>query len=381
MSPGRRGRALRLLSGRPPEPPVCMQTYLGLFLEPRRREALAAVYQEMLGGAQERQLSFEEVVEAHLDAWERAWSILQRPPVWMPTRFGPTRAAEGTRIMVRQGRVLSQSPGGEAVDVMKAPKGSTTDVWDRRSEMASLDPARIAPVEDPAAHRDSGTLELPRLAVQRWAEEYLVYGAVGAPYWSAYSALGFAGLMEMMRSDPDLLGEVIANRTRTLCDRLDLLAEAGIECIFTEECLSSSDLISEEDYLRFSLPAAQELLQRARDLGLRTVYYYCGAVEDRLEHIAGLPADALAFEESKKGFEIDLAQVRRIVGDDRPLLGNIDATLLRDGFQEAIRRAVRGQFDAAGPLLGTSLGSPVTLDTEPWRIDAMVAATEHVRAD
>ncbi|MEA3400004.1 MAG: uroporphyrinogen decarboxylase family protein [Armatimonadota bacterium] len=379
MSAGRRARAVTLLSGGAPDPPVCMQTYLGLFLEPRRREALAAVYGEMLGGAGERELSFEELVEAQFDAWERAWSVLQRPPAWMPTRFGPTRAAGGTRIMLREGRVLSQAPGGEPVDVIDAPKGSTTDVWDRRSDVASRDPDRIAPVEDAAAHRQSGTLELPRRAVERWGDEYLVYGSVGAAYWSAYSALGFAGLMETMRSGPELLAEIIANRTRTLCGRLDLLAEAGVECIFTEECLSSSDLISEEDYLRFSLPAARELLQHARDLGLRTVYYCCGGVEDRLEHLAELPADVLAFEESKKGFEIDLGQVRRAIGDDRSLLGNIDATLLRDGSEETIRRAVRAQFDAAGPLLATSLGSPVTLDTEPWRIDAMVAATEQVQ--
>jgi len=376
MSDTRKQRALGLTEGRPADPPVCMQTYLGLYLEPHRRRALAGVYRELLGGAPERALSFDERLEAELDAWQRAWAIFEHPPAWMPTRWSPVSHGQITRIAVRDGRIVAGIDGGDLVDVIDAPKGSTTDVWDRRETAGSLDPKALAPAWDARAAIESGAAELARRAVTRWGEDHLVYGATGAPFWSAYSCLGFAGLMETMRSDPGLLDEIIRRRLDTLRATLDVWAAARLECVFIEECLSSSDLISEADYLRFSLPAARDMLQHARELRLRTVYYYCGGIEGRIEHIATLPADVLAFEESKKGFELDLGAIRRELGPDRPLLGNIDAVLLRDADEASIRRAVGEQYEQAGPLLAASCGSPLPLDTEPGNLDIMVEAAQ-----
>jgi len=369
-------RALGLLAGRPATPPVCMQTYLSLYLEPHRRRALAAVYRELLGDETERTLDFDERIEAELDAWERAWSVLRRPPAWMPARWSPVSYGQVTRIAQREGRIVAGIDGGALVDVIDAPRGSTTDVWDRREEGRRLDPEALAPTWDAQSAVDAGAPEYARRALERWGQCFLVYGASGSPFWLAYSALGFAGLMESLRTDPELLGEIIDRRAATLRATIDIWAAAGLKCVFMEETLSSSDLISEADYLRFSWPTVRGVLQHARDLGLRTVYYYCGGIDRRVEHIATLPADALAFEESKKGFAIDLSEVRRVVGPERPLLGNIDAVALRDGDEETIRRLVREQFDAAGALLAASCGSPLTLDTDPRKLDIMVEAAE-----
>lgn len=365
-------RTMDLLTGRPVHPPVCMQTYLGLYLEPRCREALADVYREMLDGGNERTLTFDERIEAELEAWERAWSVFEHPPAWMPVRWSPVSRGQLTRIAVRAGRIVAGVDDQAPVDVIDAPKGSTTDVWDRRREDEPIDVETLVPEWNAEAAVKAGATEYTRRALKRWGDSYLLYGAVGSPYWSLYSLLGFAGLMEAMRSDPGLLEAILRRRVSIVRATLEVWAETGVPCVFVEECLSSSDLIAEDDYVRFSLPAAREVLQYARELGLRTVYYYCGGIEGRLEHLATLPADMLAFEESKKGFVIDLAEVRRVVGPERPLLGNIDAVLVRDGDEATIRRAVREQYETAGPLLAASCGSPLTLDTDPRKLDTMV---------
>ena len=260
-------RALELLAGRLATPPVCMQTYLSLYLEPHRRAGLEAVYRELLAGEAERTLDFDERVEAELDAWERAWSVLAKPPAWMPARWSPVAHGQLTRIAERDGRIFAGLDGGDLVDVIDAPKGSTTDVWDRREEGRPLDPEALAPAWEAQAAIDAGATEYARRARARWGERYLIYGATGAPFWSAYSCLGFAGLMESVHCEPDSLGEIIAGRAEVLCATVDVWAAAGLKCVFMEECFSSSDLISEADYLRFSLPAARDVLQHARDLG------------------------------------------------------------------------------------------------------------------
>lgn len=376
MSEIRRERALSFFAGEAPDRPVCLQTYLGLFLEQRRREALADVYREMLGGAEEMTLSFEQVSEAETEAWARAWAVLQSPPAWMPIRGWPTNTAEGTRVLLDGDRVLVAAPGGKPVDFVSAGTSSDRDVWDRRE---AFDPDAMPDPPTPAEAIADGWAEHPRRFFERWGGEYLLHGHMGTPYGAAYSRLGFGGMMEAMLTEPEMLERIIANHLARLLTRLEVYAEAGVECIFIEETLSSSDLISEPDYLRFGHPTTRDLLQRARDLGVRTVYYYCGAIEDRLEHIATLPADALAFEESKKAFEIDLGAVRRAIGPDRPLLGNIDATFVRDATDRSLRRAVEAQFEAAGPLLATCTGSPLILDTELRKLDLMVETTSSLR--
>ena len=109
----------------------------------------------------------------------------------------------------------------------------------------------------------------------------------------------------------------------------------------------------------------------ADHMGFRVVYYYCGSVEGRLEYLAHLPADALAFEESKKGFTIDLGRIREALGSDRLLFGNTDAVLLRDGSAAQIAAEVARQYAAAGPRFVVSQGSPATLDTPPEKLDVL----------
>ncbi len=73
-------RALRFLGGEAVEPPVCMQMYLGLYLAAPRKRAREQVCRELLGQRQELELSYDEVLEAELEAWERAWAVFRRPP-------------------------------------------------------------------------------------------------------------------------------------------------------------------------------------------------------------------------------------------------------------------------------------------------------------
>jgi uroporphyrinogen-III decarboxylase len=301
--------------------------------------------------------------------------VLESPPAWLPVRGWPTRSADGTRVLLYGERVLVAPPDKDPVDVVAAETSSTRDVWDRREDFD------VAAMPDPPTTSEAiadGWVDHPRRFVERWGGDYLLHGQMGTPYWAVYSRLGFGGMMETMLTEPELLEQIIDNHLERLRTRLDVYAEAGVECVFIEETLSSSDLISEDNYLRFSFTSNRDLLEHARDLGLRTVYYYCGAIEDRLAHLAELPADALAFEESKKAFEIELADVREAVGPDRPLLGNIDATFVRDTDEAGIRRAVNAQFEAAGPLLATCTGSPLILDTSSGKLDLMVECTEQL---
>lgn len=77
---GRR-RLLNALEGGAAVSPPAAPLYLSLYLEPRRRKLLAQVYAEMAERASSLRLTFEEEIEARLEALTRAVALFADPPL------------------------------------------------------------------------------------------------------------------------------------------------------------------------------------------------------------------------------------------------------------------------------------------------------------
>ena len=149
------------------------------------------------------------------------------------------------------------------------------------------------------------------------------------------------------------------------------LARAGVQYVWMEECLSSADLISPRDYERFAFATAGPTIAEAKQLGLTVILYYCGDVISRLPWLKRLGMDALAVEESKKGFTVDIADVIAGVNGACCVFGNVDAVqVMFDGTPEAIQAEVHRQLTLGQQAKGFVLcqGSPFTLDTPPGKV-------------
>jgi len=105
---------------------------------------------------------------------------------------------------------------------------------------------------------------------------------------------------------------------------------------------------------------------------MRSVYYYCGDPNDRFDEILATGADALHFEEGKKGFTIDINDVARRVDGRHVVFGNLDAIgILEHGSEGMLRSAIRRQLDAGhrnGNRFVMSTGSPITPGTPVERV-------------
>lgn len=106
--------------------------------------------------------------------------------------------------------------------------------------------------------------------------------------------------------------------------------------------------------------------------GLASIYYYCGDPTGKWDALLDAGADALALEESKKGFRIDIEDVVERVAGRCAVLGNLDAIDLLEHGSEAELRAEIARQIAAGRRNGgrfvMSLGSPVTPGTPVARV-------------
>ncbi len=354
--------------------------YMGLFCEPIRRRKLAEVYREMAGGNGEIKLSFDDEVAARLEAWDRTYALFGSPPDWMPCTWGPPRSqADGCRVEITEASCLWHSADGStAVDYdadHAATAGSSVDVWDTEITITyDSDIEALVPVQSWESWLDDGQEIMIQRAQERWGDRFLLSGSTGTPFWGGYSVFGFAGLMRMVRQEPEMLERLFARLLQNRLACIRAMREVGLGCLFVEECLTSADMISESDFERLVWPFLRDMLAAAVAMGMLTVFYFCGEIQGRIPYLAQSAAHALAFEENKKNIVIDLAAIRKETGPGKVLFGNLDVVMLRDAPKQAIFAEIAAQAEAAGQPFVASIGSPVTLDTDPERVSWITEA-------
>ena len=189
---------------------------------------------------------------------------------------------------------------------------------------------------------------------------------------------GFAGLMRMVRQNPQMLEKLFARLLENRLACIRAMREVGLGCLFVEECLTSADMISESDFERLVWPFLRDMLAAAVDMGMLTVFYFCGEIEGRIPYLARSAAQALAFEENKKNIVIDLAAIRKEIGPEKVLFGNLDVVMLRDAPRQVIFAQIAAEAQAAGQPFVASIGSPVTLDTDPERVSWITEAAREL---
>jgi uroporphyrinogen-III decarboxylase len=140
--------------------------------------------------------------------------------------------------------------------------------------------------------------------------------------------------------------------------------------VWIEDCLT--DMIHPRDFGALNVPYLRNLVDEIRAAGMRSIHYFCGNPAGKWDALLSTGADALALEESKKGFSIDIAEVSERVNGRCALLGNLDAIgVLQEGDEAHLRAEVQRQC-AAGVRnkrrFIMSTGSPVTPGTPVERV-------------
>ncbi len=223
---------------------------------------------------------------------------------------------------------------------------------------------------DPAMMIEDGTNALASHFVDEFGRDLYTISNVASPLWRTYKLWGFEGMMIMIATRPDL-AERACRRLLTLCIHdVREAALLGASGIWVEDCLT--DMISPDAYASLNVPFLRQLVGEVRNAGMKSIYYYCGSPAGKWEHIMSVGADALAFEESKKSFTVDIEDVVSRVQGRCVVLGNLDSFgVLQNGTEGQLRAEIVRQLAAGrrnGRRFMMSLGSPVTPGTPVDRV-------------
>lgn len=221
----------------------------------------------------------------------------------------------------------------------------------------------------PKVYIAAGHADLAGRVLETFPGRYPIEHVI-APLWSGYSLWGFEGWMENIVRRPELVRAACERTLEYAVNEVRRASAVGVRGIWIEDCMT--DLIHPRDYRSLNLPYLQALVEEIRGQGMHSIHYFCGSPAGKLDLLLASEADALALEESKKGFHIDIAEVAETVDGRCALLGNLDAIhLLPHASETALRVEIARQLAAGKRNRGRfvmSTGSPVTPGTSIERL-------------
>lgn len=376
-----RDRFLAALQGAIPDVVPVAPCYPDLFLERYQYQAYLDAYRGRLQDRSTCDLCPEEDNAILLASRLKALAAWHEMPDWLEVAPGPPAEVQArSRIERRDGALfLVDRHTGERLNLSLAAAGETNELLRDSLEALASCPVlsedqieRLVPIPSKDELLASGRFDVARQMAGRFRGQLFVHSIVSTPFLRVQYVTGFVNLMIMMKTDKALLHRLLDRFLRAQLEVLAVWAAVGVDGIWLQETYSSADLISPQCYDEFVYPTTRLLVQHCQALGLKALLYPCGDVVPRLPRLIEMAPDALAVEESKKSFVLDIGQIRRIVGDGLCLFGNVDAygVLEQAGDEqldaEIVRQLAAGRAARGAFILG--IGSPITPGTPLGRV-------------
>jgi hypothetical protein len=325
----------------------------------------------------------EMALQAHRDLLDVTGE--DRVRLWMsaPRKDRQRYRIEG--VDAKRARRIDTTTGAEE-ELRRPPPGGFLSQHDQhmleKKEVTSQEQIDellpLPPVETPESLDADGRSDKPKAMLDEFYPEKMPWTQLPSPFDPLTHVFGFEGLMMAFALRPELVAYACRRVVECTTRRIQAWKAVGVELIWLEEGMS--DQISPEQYRRIVLPHTRETTAAIRAAGMKSIYYYTGNPNDRLDVLLAGGADALALEESRKNFTIDIAEIACRVDGRTALVGNMDEVkILEPGPPQAIRAEVARQLEAGrrnGGRFLMGLGGPITPAT-PIDHVRLIAETVH----
>ncbi|MEM2884554.1 MAG: uroporphyrinogen decarboxylase family protein, partial [Thermoproteota archaeon] len=215
--------------------------------------------------------------DPNLDAWIKVEEdLLERLDMdWVSCGLCPPREwRESHKIEVDGNRVFIVDSSGKArEEIRRDPVGGSHIAIEKEPSIVSVEDvdSRIAPLDKKDLVR-SGMLDYAKMVANRFGSEKFVCASIGTPYWEALcNHFGFKGMMASVCRGSGLVERALERLTENALQLIRAYAEAKVDGIWVEECLSSATEISLDQFKRFVLPYNEELFSETRKLGMKSI--------------------------------------------------------------------------------------------------------------
>jgi len=214
---------------------------------------------------------------------------------------------------------------------------------------------------------------------EKYGDEVFIAVNIGSPICEALDPNGYLGFEEgliFFHTQPKMLRYFLERCYEEHLEWAKAYSLAGAHALVISETYISADIISPVMYYRLLFDIHSHYFRKIEERGLIPLVYFCGNINPLIDYIKDIGVRGLLVEESKKGFKIDILELKKRLGKEVCLFGNIDTIrVLRRGTPQDVEQAVQEQLKAAkdGGFV-ISNGSPLAPGTPPQNIHAMIEA-------
>jgi len=191
---------------------------------------------------------------------------------------------------------------------------------------------------------------------------------------------GFQDGLVALMTQPDLFKQIYMKLCHWLLPRLETAASVGLEAVWITQYYAGMDTISPELYRNIVLPGEQLFFEKARDVGLKTLFWFLGDLQPIVPDIMQNRPDALVLEPGRKGYAVEIGAIRAAAGADICLCGCPDELAMTEGNLDRIRQDITDQVDrnGEGPL---AITTPILkADTALETVDFLIKTVRSLQA-
>jgi uroporphyrinogen decarboxylase len=214
-------------------------------------------------------------------------------------------------------------------------------------------------------------LEAIRQVRASLARSVPLIGFAGAPFTLlCYLVCGrpskeFAAARAFLYAQPQAAQRLLTHLADAMASYLAAQAAAGAQALMLFE--SWAGLLAPREFTHFALPAVQRTVAALRSTGMPIIYYVNDG-NSLMPAVAALEVDVVGVD-----WRSDLGEVRRILGPEKAVQGNLDPAALFAPPSE-LRRHADAVLEAAGGAPGHifNLGHGIWPDTDPDAVARLV---------
>ncbi len=213
-------------------------------------------------------------------------------------------------------------------------------------------------------HPNPGDLDstqwLLELIREKSGDEYYIM-MHGDPTWAIPDGESMMEFSAMMFDEPEKLNEESQKRTESALEFARKLDERGHLldgfALCSDYCFNVNPFFSPDIFDELIVPYLKEVIAEYRKMGYYTIKHTDGNIMPIVKQMADCKPDAIHSLDPQGG--VSIPEVRKIVGPDIALVGNVNCGLLQTGTDEECRqdvlRALReGMADGRGYVFATS---------------------------
>lgn len=142
-------------------------------------------------------------------------------------------------------------------------------------------------------------------------------------------------------------------------ERAEILAEhGGLDgfALCSDYCFNDGPFLSPQLFSEFVTPYLSRLIERYREMGFYTIKHTDGNIMPILDQLVEANPHALHSLDPQGG--VDLAEIKKMVGDKVCLIGNVNCGLMQTGSKEEIKQsaqyALKNGMPGGGYIFSTS---------------------------